>query len=397
MTQKTIKRIKILYLQNFPLWGCGSGTYTKAIATQLAKKRNIETAILCPEEKEKINGSKIYPLEMPFPVAFTGHPQWPICRLFKNLSPKEITEVFNYFLKSTIKAVEDFQPNIIHVQHISIFIWVANFIKSLYGINYIATAHGTGVYTASINKKYIPLCIDGLRRAKKIVCVSNDTKDWLLKVFGEEFRPKTRIIPGGIDINDYPEKINIKDINEKYNLKGKKVVLFTGKLTPQKGVIYLIKAAKKIKGHIYIVGDGPEMYNLQNFKREQKLKNVHFLGYMGEERKEELKKLYYRADVFVAPSIWDEPLGLVLLEAMAGKTPVVVTRKGGIPLAVKEGINGLFVRPRNSQEIANAVNKLLLNKSLREKMGNNAREIVKNKFNWEMIAQKYYRIYNKFI
>lgn len=160
-------KLKILYLQNFPLWGCGSGTYTKAIATELSKQKNVETAILCPEEKEKINGARIFPLEMPFPVAFTGHPQWPICRLFKDLSPKEIIEVFKYFLNSTIRAVEEFQPNIIHVQHISLFLWVANVIKSLYGINYIATAHGTGVYTAELNKKYVPLSVDALRRAKK--------------------------------------------------------------------------------------------------------------------------------------------------------------------------------------------------------------------------------------
>lgn len=392
---KNVPKRKILFMQCFPLWGCGSGTYTRDLATELTEQKNIDTAILCPD-KRKVNGVKIYPLEMPFPVAFTGHPEWPICRLYKDLSPQEIVTVCEFFLKSAIRAVEDFKPNIIHVQHVSILLWVANIIKSLYGINFIATAHGTCVDTASVNKKYIPLCIDGLRGAKRIVAVSNDTKDWLLRVFGNEFRHKTKIIPGGIHFNQYPEKIKFKMLNKKYNLKNKKIVFFSGKLTPRKGVWYLVKAAKKIKGHIYIAGDGPEMESLQNLKRRLKLKNVHFLGYMGDERKEEFKEWYYKSDVFVAPSVWDEPLGLVLLEAMVAKTPVVVTRKGGIPLAVKEGLNGLFVRPRNSSDLAEKINNILQNTKLRKKMSENARKVVQKKFNWKTIAQKYQRIYKNF-
>ena len=169
-----------------------------------------------------------------------------------------------------------------------------------------------------------------------------------------------------------------------------------GKLTPQKGIYYLVKAAKKIKGHIYIIGEGPEKRNLENLKYKEHLKNVHFLGYIEKEEEREIKEFYYRADVFVAPSVWDEPLGLVILEAMAAKTPVVATRKGGIPLAIRNGVNGLFVRPRNSTQIAEAVNKLLENEELRKKMGENAREIVEKRFTWKIIAKKYKRIYRKF-
>jgi len=389
------KKRRIMFLQCFPLWGCGSGTYTRELALQLKKEKNKRVAIVCPEKRE-ISGLELYPLELPFPVAFTGHPEWPICKLYKDLSPKEITEVFGSFLKSTIRAVEDFQPDIIHTQHISLLLWVANFVKSLYGINFIVTAHGTGIYTASLNKNYIPLSIDALRRAKKIVTVSNDSRERLLKIFGEEFRKKTRIIPGGIYLENFPEEMKIKVINKKYHLKKRKVVLFVGKLTPQKGIYYLVKAAKKIKGHIYIIGEGPEKRNLENLKYKEHLKNVHFLGYIEKEEEREIKEFYYRADVFVAPSVWDEPLGLVILEAMAAKTPVVATRKGGIPLAIRNGVNGLFVRPRNSTQIAEAVNKLLENDELRKKMGENAREIVEKRFTWKIIAKKYKRIYRKF-
>jgi glycosyltransferase involved in cell wall biosynthesis len=125
------------------------------------------------------------------------------------------------------------------------------------------------------------------------------------------------------------------------------------------------------------------------------LTNVHWVGHLGAGIAK-LVPYYSRADVFIAPSIWDEPLGLVILEAMACSTPVVVTRKGGIPLAVKEGYNGFFVRPRNSAEIVEKVNKLLDNESLRLKMGQNARKSVEQKFSWETIGNKFESIYTKY-
>jgi len=386
-SKKNIK--KILFLQCFPLWGCGSGTYTKELAMQINKDKNKKVAIVCPEKRE-IPGIKIYPLELPFHVSFTGHPEWPISSLYQELSPEKIIEVFKYFIQSTKKAVEDFKPDLIHVQHISLLLWVANFIKSLYGTNFIVTSHGTGIYAASSQKNYIPLSVDALKKAKKIIAVSNDSKERLLKTFGNEFRKKTRIIPGGIYLENYPKNIKIKIINKKYNFKNRKIVLFTGKLTPQKGIYFLVKAAKKIKGHIYIVGDGPEKNYLKKLKYEKNLKNVHILGYLDDE---ELKEFYYMADILVTPSVWDEPLGLVILEAMAAKTPVIATRKGGIPLAIKDNFNGKLIRPRNSTQIADAVNKLLGDKTIRDKMGKNARKVVEQKFTWEIIAKKYKRIY----
>src|SRR3989344_8921585 len=140
--------MKILFLQGFPLQGCGSGIYTKELAIGLQKNKNIKVAVATAEGREKVSSLKTYPLELPFPVAFSGHPDWPVCRLYKDLSPKEIISVFRSFLTSTIDAVEDFKPDIIHVQHISLLLWVANFIKSLYGINFVVTNHGTCVMAA---------------------------------------------------------------------------------------------------------------------------------------------------------------------------------------------------------------------------------------------------------
>ncbi len=392
---KKAKEKRILLLLAFPLWGSGSGTYARELAAELSKNKNNKVAIVCPDGKDKMGAVKIYPLELPFPVAFTGHPHWPVCKIYKDISPNESCQVFYYFLRSVMKAIDDFKPDLIHVQHISLLLWVANFIKAIHDISFVVTAHGTGVMTATQNKSYVRLSRDALRRANKIIAVSGDTRNWLLNVFGKEFSHKTRIIPGGIYFENLPPEKKIKIINDKYNLHGKKVVMFSGKLTPQKGVIYLIKAAKDIKGDIYILGDGPERKVLEDYVYQTKLENVHFLGYMGDDKKQELEEFYYRADVFVAPSVWDEPLGLVILEAMVTKTPVIATRKGGIPLAVKDGSNGMLIRPRNSKQIAEACNKLLENDQMRKKMGEIARQTVEKKFTWRKIALKYSRIYDR--
>jgi len=391
-TKKKVK--KVLFLLCFPLWGSGSGTYVRELALELARNK-IEIGILSPESKRGLPGVKIYPLELPFPVAFTGHPNWPVCKLYKDLTAQETSRVFRYFLRSVVEVVEDFKPDLIHAQHISLLLWIANLIKSWYGINFIVTAHGTGLLAASENRSFVGPSRDALRRVKKIVAVSGDTKSWLLNLFGKEFSRKTRIIPGGIFIENISPTKKIRIINKKYGLRGKKVVLFTGKLTPQKGVYYLVKAAKKIKGDVYIIGDGPDRESLENFAYKQNLKNVHFLGYMGDEKKKEFEEFYYRADVFVVPSVWDEPLGLVILEAMATKTPVIATRKGGIPLIVKDGVNGLLIRPRNSKQIIHACNHLLENDKLRKRLGENARKTVEERFTWRTIGQKYIRIYQQ--
>lgn len=386
--------MRILFLHTFPLWGSGSGTFVRSLALELSKKNKI--AIVCPDNRQ-LAGIKIYPVKLPFYVAFTGHPDWDKkdCRLYATLTPWDVFRIYRAFLKFSLKAVNRFKPDIIHVQHVSILSWVAQFIKAQYNINYIVTTHGTGLYTLSKNRSYYPLCLSSLRDAKLITAVSGDTRAWLLKIFGKEFSRKMRTIPNGINLEKYPKNKTINIINQKYNLDSQPIVLFTGKLTNIKGVEYLIKAARDIKAKIFIIGDGPERKHLEQKTKSLGLANITFLGYMPYDQSEEFLEFYYRANVFVAPSVWDEPFGFTILEAMAAGCPVVVTRKGGIVLMVKDGYNGFFVRPRNSSLIAEKVNRILENKELQKKMGENARRTVEEKFTWTKIAKKFLNIYQR--
>lgn len=386
--------MKILYLQTFPLWGSGSGTYARFLASEAGRKHKV--GIVAPDTRVPVR-TKVYPIKMPLKVAFTGHPEWPVCKLYKDITSRELFSLYNSFFRTTIKAVEDFKPDIIHVHHLYPLSWVARYIKATYGVPYVITCHGSELPTAQKDRRYWGLTVDSLRKSARIVPNSQWTREWMLKIFGEEFASLSRVIPGGVDVSKfkYDESLK-KSINEKYGLKGKKVVLFSGKLTPYKGVKYLVKAAKKIHGEVLILGDGPERQNLENLARELGVTNVHFLGYVGDTGQKLFVNFYSRADVVVVPSVWDEPLGLVVLEAMACSTPVVTTRKGGIPLAVKDGVNGYFVRPRNATEIAEKVNKILDNEKLMLRLGENARRITEEIFSWPRISHRFELMYKRF-
>lgn len=382
--------MKILYLQMFPLRGSGSGTYARELAAEVAKRHTV--AIACPD-KNKVENVKNYYINLPVKIAFTGHPDWPDCQLYTKVAGKDLSANYLSYFSEIRKAVDEFQPDIIHVHHLMPLTWIARFIKIAYGDNYIVTAHGSELPTLEKDKRYPYLTAEALSKAVRIVPNSFWTKEWMNQIFGTQFNKKTRIIPGGVNLTRFPEHMDTRDINKKFKLQEKRLVLFSGKLTKYKGVKYLIQAAKNIDALIGITGDGPERKNLEKLVKDMNLTKVKFFGYINNG---DLIKLYYRADVCVVPSVWDEPLGLVVLEAMAASTPVVVTRKGGIPLMVKDGYNGLFVRPRNPKEISNKVNYLLRNDEIRIKMGKRARQTVEEKFTWEKIAGKYERMYQQF-
>lgn len=384
--------MRILFLYDFPLWGSGSGTYLRNLIQELLKF-NYKIGIVCPDERRFLEDKiKQYPVTPPQIPVFVAHPELKGAKRYSELSEREITDIYKSYLDITLEAVANFQPEIIHVQHLSLISWVARYISALKNIKYIITSHGSCLYNILSDKRYFPLSEDAVRNARAITVVSGNSRSQFLKMFGRAFAKNLHIIPGGVDMSLYPAQLDTSFIDKKYKIKDKKLVLFTGRLTSHKGVRYLVRAAKDIKGELFIIGGGPEKQYLVTLIERKGLKNVHLLGYVPYE---ELIKFYYRADVFVAPSVWEEPLGLTILEAMAAKTPVIATRKGGIPLLVKHNFNGLFIRPRNSQKIADACNKLLENDELRKKMGEAARKTVEEKFTWKKTALKFHRLYRK--
>jgi len=179
------------------------------------------------------------------------------------------------------------------------------------------------------------------------------------------------------------------------------IILSLGRLVKKKGVEYLIKAAPYVKKKvpdvsIVIAGDGPELKTLKQLAVDLRAQDyIHFIGKVDWDH---VPLLLHASDVFVAPSIEDESgnmdgLPTTILEAMAAGKPIVATNIAGIPLVILEGRTGLLVPPRDSHALAEAIVLILLNKSLREKMGFWSRKMVINYLNWNRVAREFSYIY----
>lgn len=168
--------------------------------------------------------------------------------------------------------------------------------------------------------------------------------------------------------------------------------MFAGRLITEKGAEYLVKAADKINGPILIVGDGPQKEALKQMIKKSNLTNVTMLGFVGQD---DLMQMYYLASVFVAPAVWDEPMGFTILEAMAASVPVVASRK--VTFAIKDGVNGFHTQPRSSKDLTEKVNILLADYKLRRMLGKNARETVFNKYTWTEITKQFDKLYQSLL
>ncbi|MCP3914501.1 MAG: glycosyltransferase family 4 protein [bacterium] len=127
---------------------------------------------------------------------------------------------------------------------------------------------------------------------------------------------------------------------------------------PDKGVDYLLTALGKMRDpvHCVIAGTGPAEDWLREKARAEGLEeHVHFAGWM---RPEEIEALYARADVVVMPSVWDEPFGLVGIEAMAHGTPVVAFEVGGVAEWLSAGVGGWLVPRGDTVALARAIERL---------------------------------------
>ena len=187
-------------------------------------------------------------------------------------------------------------------------------------------------------------------------------------------------------LEDFPGK-NIKAIPNGID-PGKKIshgrsIVFVGNFIPRKGIPYLMKAMRKLKGaRLVMVGDGPEM---QQTKEMAKGMDVEFVGRV---QPEEVKKHLMKRCIFVLPSVSGKGEGFpnVILEAMSVGLPVVATRIAGIPEIIEDGRTGFLVNEKNPEELADRMGKLLKDTKLRKRMSENCLKEVK-KYSWKNVIK----------
>jgi glycosyltransferase involved in cell wall biosynthesis len=212
---------------------------------------------------------------------------------------------------------------------------------------------------------------------------------------------KIRIVSNGVDTEKYrpAETENQTMLKHKFGLKETPVVLFVGNLIPRKGLTYLIEAAQQVvktypDAQFVIVGEGPLKCPIINrLSATKMLNNFVFMNGLVDD---ELSALYGCSDVFVLPSI-QEGQGIVLLEALASGKPVAAFDIGGVNEVVINGETGLLATNRSSDELAEALLRLMSNFALRKKMGFAGRRFVEGNFTWDICARKMLKVYHEAI
>jgi glycosyltransferase involved in cell wall biosynthesis len=218
-----------------------------------------------------------------------------------------------------------------------------------------------------------------LRKFDQVLCPTEIT--------GQEIMNKTGIapvtIPNGIDLQYFrPDSSaeNRRRVRQAYHIPEEaKVILHAGRLDPEKCVDRAIKAAAKIiresNTHLLIVGDGREKSALLKLCESLGIGNrTHFAGFVME--KNELKKIYQAADVFIFASEV-ETQGIVLIEAAACGLPIVAVNARSVPEIVHDGVNGFLAEPRDIQSFGDSITTLLQNPRLAKEMGTASRKIAK--------------------
>ena len=167
--------------------------------------------------------------------------------------------------------------------------------------------------------------------------------------------------------------------------------LFVGRLSQEKGVANLLKAWEIVNRpdrQLVIAGQGPELAGLK--QRAAGLPNVRFEGF---KQPSELAELWAGAAFSVVPSIWQEPFGMVVLEAWAKARPVIAHRIGGVPELVKEGRTGFLADPQRPEDLAAALTRAFDSPTETEAMGREGLARLQKDFNRKVWLEKMHQIY----
>jgi len=294
--------------------------------------------------------------------------------------------------------------NLIHTQyHPSIFAGntAAKFLKK----THVFTYHGFAPIRSWRNYKQKLKMIDhrlgtflALRsKISKIIAVSHFLEEELMQKYFVQ-KDKIRVVYNGVDAERFNPNLSGNSIKKLYRLENCPVVLYLGRLSPYKGLQFLVKAIPGVLREVpdakFLVG-GAMRYDVADLSRLIKSPKVKetivFTGYVSDRK---VPELYAACDVFCYPSLW-EGFGMTPAEAQACGKPVVAFNNCAIPEVVDNGRTGLLVEPKNVEALVEALVSLLQDKERRVGMGLKARNRVIRLFSWDRAAQQTLQVYHE--
>ena len=260
--------------------------------------------------------------------------------------------------------------------------------KGIY-IPVVTTLHGTDITLVGKNPSYKPAVTFSINKSDIVTSVSQSLKENTLRSF--VVKNKIEVIPNFVDLSLYQKDIPCQRSQIAPN--GEKIISHISNMRTVKRIPDIIDIFYKIQNKedaiLLMIGDGPERE-----KAEQQAKDlgiyskVKFLG-----KTTEIKKLLCMSDLFLLTSA-TESFGLVALEAMAAKVPVISSNAGGIREVNVHGVTGYLATIGDVETMANYSLELLQNPELHEEFRNNAYERAKE-FSMDTIVPKYEEVYNR--
>jgi alpha-maltose-1-phosphate synthase len=238
--------------------------------------------------------------------------------------------------------------------------------------------------------------------AAAVVAVSDGMRADILTVYPEIYPERIRVIRNGIDATEYAPDPQTWVLDRHGIDPARPYVLFVGRITRQKGLPVLLRAAAGLVPEAQLVicagaADTPELLaEVTGLVDGLQASRSCVLWIAEMLPKPEIIQLLTHAAVFACPSVY-EPLGIVNLEAMACATAVVASRTGGIPEVVADGETGLLVPPDEPEPLADALNALLRDPDRAAAMGQAGRRRAVAEFGWQAIAAQTAELYAELV
>lgn len=207
----------------------------------------------------------------------------------------------------------------------------------------------------------------------------------------KKYKDKVVVLPNAVDIEVFKKSKSKKKKNSIFFLS------VLDEFHRYKGLDYLLQSIKEIKKKIpsiklYVAGKGKLLDEYKELAKNLDIeKNVNFLGYVSDG---DLIRYYNESELFVLPSIdHNEGFGIVLLESLSCKTPVITTNIVGIADEIKKNNCGIVVEPKNSNQLSKAIINLIQNDKLKRQMGDNGRKLVEKRYSWKKVAKDMEKLY----
>jgi len=376
-----LTEMKTVYFVIRDFWGRGG---TEKFAQGLAKKisqRNIKVKILTTRKSFK--GKKHYFSNNISIVSFYI-PQF-----------RFIGTLYYYFFLTIYLFFHQFKYQIIQVFFLKHSAFISAIISKLLNKKIICRLAGAGKYGDISAVKKIPFHPSFLKVFKNIdafVVLSKKIEEELINC--NFLKSKIYLIPNGVDIKRFTIFEGKKMLKEKYGFGNKKIVVFVGRLSEEKGIEFLIQAFKNLniqEKYLLVLGEGPLKEKLISYAENLDISGkINFWGFC-----EDVSDYLKMSDLFVLSSI-SEGLSNALLEAMVTGLPVVATRVSGNMDVIEDGVNGFLVEPGSPEALASAMKKILDDENLGRKMGEaNRKKIVEN-YSIDKVVERYIELYEEF-